>query len=62
MAEGACLGEVASDDRAGRTASNDDIIIGAPDLRLIARLDFAGRQRSLNHCGRDLIIVDYTER
>jgi hypothetical protein len=59
MAEGACLGEVASDDRAGRTASNDDIIIGAP---LIARLDFAGRQRSLNQCGRDLIIVDYTER
>jgi hypothetical protein len=60
MAEGACLGEVASDDRAGR--SNDDIIIGAPDLRLIARLDFAGCQRSLDHRGRDLIIVDYTER
>lgn len=49
---GARLGEFASNDRAGRTASNDDIVIRSLGLRLIERLGFAGGQRLLHRCGR----------
>src|SRR6202043_1455876 len=42
----------AGNDRAGRTASNDDIVIRSLGLRLIERLGFAGGQRLLHRCGR----------